>query len=306
LAHIAIFLATFNGQKFLKRQLDSISSQEGVTWTLWVSDDGSQDDTRTILNEYLTFWGEAKLKIFQGPCQGFVKNFFSLLLQPEAEADYFAFCDQDDIWHPRKLVTAVRHIKQHNEKYVLYGGKTRLIDESGNYLGYSPAFSKATSFENALVQSIMGGNTMVFNKAVKDLLTHACQDVDVITHDWWAYQIVTACGGRVIYDPTPQVDYRQHPGNLVGMNQGVFAKVKRLGMLTSGYFQKANDKNIHALGNILHLMTPAAKSTLDSFEQARKARSLKERISAFLRSKVFRQSISGQCGLWLALLLRKL
>ena len=306
MAHIAILLATFNGQRFLKKQLDSIASQEDVTWTLWASDDGSQDGTVEILTQYQAVWGADKLKILHGPCQGFVKNFFSLLTLPQVEADYFAFCDQDDVWHPRKLITAVQNIQAFGDQCVLYGGRTRLVNEYDQFLGFSPAFLKSPSFENALVQSIMGGNTLVFNQPAKLLLAKACVGAEVITHDWWAYLTVSACGGKVVYDPIPQIDYRQHSANLIGMNQGIAAKLKRLTMMVNGYFKLANDKNVQALSSVSHLMTPESRDALTKFELSRKASSGLKRTLAFLRSKVFRQTISGQCGLWLAFFIRRL
>lgn len=104
---IAILLCTFNGQEFLPQQLDSIAAQHGVNWMVWASDDGSSDQTREILRRYQAAWGEHKLRIVEGPHSGFVANFLHLLALDAINADYFAFSDQDDLWHPEKLSAAV-------------------------------------------------------------------------------------------------------------------------------------------------------------------------------------------------------
>jgi hypothetical protein len=77
------------------------------------------------------------------------------------------------------------------------------------------------------VQSIAGGNTMVFNPAAKALL-EAAGSLNVISHDWWLYILVMAAGGKVYYDPTPYIYYRQHPAALIGGNTSLSAKLKRM------------------------------------------------------------------------------
>ena len=91
------------------------------------------------------------------------------------------------------------------------------IDERS--YGLSPLFTRPPAFQNALVQSLGGGNTMVFNRAAKKILQEAAA-IDVVLHDWWVYQLVSAAGGMVHYDPRPMLKYRQHSDNLIGSNLG--------------------------------------------------------------------------------------
>ena len=304
---LAILLCTFNGQEFLSQQLDSIAAQAGVNWTVWASDDGSSDQTRDILQRYQSAWGEHKLRILEGPGRGFVANFLSLLALDSINADFFAFSDQDDVWHPEKLISAVSALSAFaSDQYLLYGARTRLIDEQGRPLGLSPDFVQPPGFANALVQSIAGGNTLVFNAKARSLLAHATPQAPLVTHDWWAYLVVTACGGQMIYDPIARIDYRQHRLNLVGMNVGLLPTMRRVYMLLAGYFKLANDQNIHALAGVRARMTPQSRQVLEAFEVARGPAWLGARCAALWRSGVYRQTWTGQAGLWFALIFRRL
>ncbi len=99
------------------------------------------------------------------------------------------------------------------------GSRTRLIDAAGQPCGFAPRFKKAASFSNALVQSIAGANTMLFNSATKRLLERAGPH-DVVSHDWWTYQLVTGAGGILHYDAEPSLDYRQHQRNPADATEG--------------------------------------------------------------------------------------
>ena len=93
----------------------------------------------------------------------------------------------------------------------LYCGRTELVSDDGRSYGFSPLFTRPIAFRNAIIQSLGGGNTMVFNKAAKRLL-ETTGKLEVVLHDWWMYQLVSAVGGAIHYDPQPTLKYRQHPG----------------------------------------------------------------------------------------------
>ncbi len=115
----------------------------------------------------------------EGPKQGHWKNFLSLLHnQPaDADAELFAFSDQDDIWYPEKLRRAADWFSiQPKDVPALYFTRTELMGEDGAHLGYSPLFKRKPSFQNALVQNIGGGNTMVFNRAARLLLAQTPEE----------------------------------------------------------------------------------------------------------------------------------
>src|SRR5262249_37272714 len=130
----------------------------------------------------------------------------------------------------------------------MYCGRTELMTEDGQTYGLSPLFTRPPGFQNALVQSLGGGNTIVFNRPAKRLLEEA-GTIDVVLHDWWLYQLVSGAGGMIHYDPQPVLKYRQHLHNVIGSNRGGRSALIRLWMILNGRFRKWNDTNIAALQN---------------------------------------------------------
>jgi glycosyltransferase involved in cell wall biosynthesis len=303
---VAVLMCTMQGQHFLAEQLNSIATQTHARWAIWASDDGSDDHTHAILEYYQSHWGEDRISIHAGPAEGSTANFLSLTCRADIDADYFAYADQDDVWESDKLERAVAWLETVPEDVpALYGSRTLLVDARNQHIGYSPLFAREPSFRNALVQSIAGGNTMVFNRAARDLLRRAGEDVEAVTHDWWAYMLVTSCGGKVHYDPYPTVRYRQHGGNQFGSNADPLAQLRRARLLLRGRFRGWVDANLRALQQVRHLMTAENQQVLDDFAQARQ-RHLLSRVMGLRRAGVFRQTTLGNLGLTVAALINRL
>jgi glycosyltransferase involved in cell wall biosynthesis len=303
--HVAVLLGTFNGEPFLSDQMESIRNQDHANWKVWASDDGSTDSTRELLDNYKSEWGEDRLTICAGPAQGFVSNFLSLVCNPAIDADYFAYCDQDDIWQADKLSRALEQLKAVPANIpALYCSRRLSISESGRELGFSPLYKVPPSFANALVQNIAGGNTMVFNKAAVELLRAAGDSVEVVYHDWWTYLLVTGAGGTVYYDTEATVLYRQHNKNIIGSNTSLLDRFFRMRLLLNGRFRKWNDRNTRALRGVRNYLTPQNQKILDAFISAR-SRRLLPRLLGIRRSGVHRQTFIGNLGLLTATILRK-
>ena len=303
---VAILLCTYNGVRFLAEQLDSLEVQTHQNWVVIASDDGSTDQTLEILKQYRAKWPSGKLSIRSGPQKGFCQNFLSLACDPEIKADYYAFCDQDDVWLPEKLSIALVNIafnQQLNIPY-LYCGRTYYVTDNLKPCGISPLFVFPPSFRNALVQSIAGGNTMVFNTALKRLIENA-GPLDVPSHDWWVYILVTGSGGAAFYDKVGHMLYRQHDGSLVGGNNTYYAKIKRLIMVFQGRFQNWNKKNIAALVNKSELLSELNKDVLTWFRKIGTAR-LMERIRILGVCGLYRQTRLGTFSLYIAAIFNKL
>ncbi|PYC25622.1 glycosyl transferase family 2 [Aquipseudomonas alcaligenes] len=302
---VAILLCTFNGCKYLKEQLESFGSQEYKNWVVYVSDDGSHDGTFEMLECYSDKW-PGRLHIRLGRKVGFAANFLRLTCDSGIQADFYAWSDQDDIWEADKLARAVRWLETVPDNIpALYCSRTLLVDADNNYIGISPFFPKPPSFGNALMQNIGGGNTMVFNSAARKLLRESGENKSVISHDWWAYMVVTGCGGRVFYDRKPTLRYRQHGGNLVGMNANWAARLKRIRMLFQGRFKHWNDCNISALLTLEHQLTPENREILQRFADAR-CMSLIPRLIHLKRSGIYRQTLLGNIGLVAAAMFGKI
>ncbi|WML89820.1 glycosyltransferase family 2 protein [Thiothrix lacustris] len=303
---VAILLCTYNGQQYLSAQLDSVASQAYPHWFMWVSDDGSQDDTLSILAEYRSKWPNECLSIVHGPRKGFVANFLSLSCLPDIQADYYAFCDQDDIWEANKLQKAVDWLQTvPADVPALYCSRTRLVDADNHGIGFSPLFEKPPIFANALTQNVASGNTMVFNHAARLLLLEAGKNVDVVAHDWWLYMLVSGCGGKVFYDADPSLRYRQHEANVVGVDlswSGLWFQFRKL---WRGHFREGNGRHIRAL-RVLHArLAPENLETLNRFAIARD-RWLIPRLVGLKQSGVYRQRLSGNLSLIAAAILKKI
>lgn len=303
---VSILLCTYNGAKFLAKQLDSIEYQSFKNWRLYVSDDGSDDHTLDILHAYQKKWGKEKISIVDGPRQGFSQNFLKLCLDSEIISDYYAFCDQDDIWLADKLSVAINRLLSFNNFLpALYCGRSTLISEEEVVLGVTQTLRLPKCFSNAILQNIASGNTMVFNRATKILLENGGPQ-RVPFHDWWVYIMVSGCGGTVFFDETPQILYRQHPSSSVGARRTLLARIARIKKVFRGELSDWYTANILALeGGPQQFLTSESRAKIKDFSKLRKS-NLLTRIILFFRCRVYYQTLRGNLGLWLALLTGKL
>jgi glycosyltransferase involved in cell wall biosynthesis len=271
-----------------------------------VSDDGSTDATLDIIQRYQSKWGTEKIQYRAGPKKGFAQNFLSLACDTSIKADYYAFCDQDDVWLPEKLSVATEHIARESfpGQLYAYGGRTTYTDEKLKPIGLSPLFVFPRTFRNALIQSIAGGNTMVFNQATKTLLEKVGM-VPTPSHDWWLYQLVTGAGGVMYYDPKPHILYRQHDRSLVGSNTSLKSLLIRFGMLLNGQFKKWTDQNIQSLNQAINFLKPEHIQTLKLLEKMRNA-NFNDRLRLIQVSGLYRQTKRGTFSLAIASMLGKI
>jgi glycosyltransferase involved in cell wall biosynthesis len=302
---VTIVLCTYDGEDFLAEQLNSFAAQTHTNWRLYVSDDGSTDGTHDILQR---FSGRPHagndVALADGPGKGFAANFLTAICQAPV-SDFYAISDQDDIWQPRKLERALAYLSCiPATRPALYCGRSRIADASGRPVGLSPLFARPPSFANALVQNIGGGNTMVMNHAARELLREAGTNVDVVSHDWWIYQLISGAGGRIIYDSEPHILYRQHPNNLVGENNSLPARLKRVDLLLKGLFKSWMDRNLSALEAVRHLLTPDNQQLLDALIKVRRA-PFHQRIVRIRKLGIERQTLAGNFSLLVATALGK-
>lgn len=302
---VAILLCTFNGERYLPRQLDSILAQDHKDWVIYVSDDGSTDSTLSILQSYQQRLESGRLVILQGPRAGYAANFMSLLHHRADGDHYYAFCDQDDCWDPDKLSRALAWMRlQPEDVPALYCGRTRLMNNDEQTIGYSPLFGREPSFRNALTQSLAGGNTMLINASGHALMARTPPGVRVQSHDWWAYLLVTACGGRVHYDAKPSIGYRQHGENLIGSNAGMRDRLARLRHMLEGNYREWNDANLALLQPFDASLTPENRLVLTLFKGMRGAGFFR-RLWSLVRGGFYRQTLAGNVGMVVAVALRR-
>lgn len=212
---IVVLMSTYNGEKYLPEQLESILDQLPNDGEVLIRDDGSSDSTLSILERV----ADPRVKIMAGENVGFCRSFFALIDAAPAEADLLFFSDQDDVWLPDKVERVVKAIGEMSETPAVYCGRTRLVDTELRPLGLSPTYSRGPSFECALAENIVTGCASAFNARARSLIArHGNLDL-VQFHDWWAYLVISAFG-NIVVDDIPTVLYRQHGNNVIGMGRG--------------------------------------------------------------------------------------
>lgn len=290
-SQVAIMMGTYNGETFIKQQLNSIKEQSFGDWFLWVSDDNSTDLTVDYINDFF-IENKGAGEVLTGPGKGFNENFKSLVMNEAILSEYYAFSDQDDIWSSSKLKRAVEWLDTVPcEVPAFFCSRTELIDQNNKFIGYSPDFKKKPDFKNALIQNIASGNTMVFNHAARELLKRSFSG-PVVIHDWSLYLVVTACGGQVFYDSVPSVFYRQHTANVIGNSMGLKQRFMNYKLASQGRRQVWNDINIAMLERLHPYLTVEAKKTLHLFRSIRQ-KSLFKRLLSLKQSGVYHQQLIG-------------
>ncbi len=217
---IQILLSTYNGERFLRQQLDSILSQDIEGVSLLVRDDGSTDATVEILKEYRERYG---IEVILGGNLGLNRSMYELVAARDTACDFFAFADQDDVWLAHKLSRAVSQL-QDMDTPSLYRGTSHLVDEELNIIGRTASVRKPLGFFNAMVENVCIGHTMVLNRALMDIYATAYSD-GIFVFDYWAYLIASAFG-TVVSDGEPTTYYRQHGDNAIGYKSGFFSRLK--------------------------------------------------------------------------------
>jgi len=303
---VAILMCTYNGEPYLKEQLDSIKTQDYKNWTLYVSDDGSKDKTLPILKDYQGRWGKDKLRILKGPGKNFQSNFLSVITNKKISADAYFLCDQDDIWMPHKLSHTLKKIAQLDaaEPFLYCARSTYVSSDAKRILGQSDLFLKPPSIQNAIVQSIAGGNTMAFNGPLKKI-TKQFKEVDIVSHDWWLYLLNEISEGQTFYDPESTILYRQHAKSIIGANTGLIAKLRRLRMLLNGTYRHYNSIHLDALQQVNVSASKRNVRIIDDFFNLRD-KGLRQRVGMIKTLGLYRQTFDGLLALYLGAVLRKL
>lgn len=305
LSSIAILLCSYEGEKYIEEQLISITLQTYPNWKLFISDDGSKDRTLSIIQKFKARQRKI-LEIFEGPEKTFASNFISLTKRPEIKSTYYAWADQDDIWNKKKLEKAIRWLNhQSSSRPLLYCSRTILVDHMNRFIKPSPLFKKSKTFQNALVQNIAGGNTMIFNEKARQLFIKSSKNREIFAHDWLMYQIITACGGIIYYDEKPRLRYRQHANNVLAMSNNIEAKIRHLKSIWQDKYRVWNSQNIDALDQIYNHMTIQNQIIFGHFKKLKKT-SIFKRFLFFKKSGIYRQTFLQNISLVLTVLLNKI
>ena len=212
---VAVLISTYNGERFLKAQIESILSQKcDTTLHIVVRDDGSSDITQEILEEYskqgnLT-WSQG---VNVGPASG-----FWILIRETAGYDYYALSDQDDLWYEDKIQKAIASLAGISGP-AMYSSDVELADINLNSMGRK-RFRRHVKFsEDAVLCNVQvaQGCTIVFNEAFADIIRRGGFPQKMIMHDNYLSALCVATGTHYICDESATMQYRLHEKNTSGL-----------------------------------------------------------------------------------------
>ncbi|WP_313134504.1 glycosyltransferase family 2 protein [Anaerocolumna sp.] len=268
---VNIIMAAYNGEKYIKDQIESILHNSFKNWVLWIFDDGSKDQTELIIEKYIQQYPQ-KIRYYRNNTnKGVTRNFLEgvkfVTLQNRQDEDaknhsqYYMFCDQDDVWMGEKIHKTLKQMKKAEKKYgsekpVAVFTDAIVVDEKLNI--QQSSFYKTSNLNTGqrdlahmLMENKLIGCTVMFNEALTEKL-------DVIPknaryHDWWIALIASAFG-HITYLKEGTLLYRQHGNNVVG-NQSFLSYVKNRFI------------NLHKQKEILDITIRQAREFYNIFEK---------------------------------------
>jgi len=253
LPNVAVLMATYNGERYLTEQIDSVLRQKNVNISLYIRDDRSSDNTVSIINEYISRTQNVFLLNTLQAQSRVTKNFYSIMRDIDLTGiDYISYCDQDDIWLDNKLEAAVNEINKNGVN--CYASNLLMGDKDGNIIANKSIASKLMSYltnhkSNKQTQfdfyfeAASAGCTLVLNKAAavyfQAAITRLFDRIPAdASHDWSTYAITRANGFDWYIDKNAYIIYRQHTENAYGANTGLKGVSKLLDLFKTGWYRK--------------------------------------------------------------------
>lgn len=221
----AVLMSVYNGEQYLKEQINSILAQSDVDMDLYIRDDGSKDNSVEIIHDYQNRY--KNIFLVKGKNIGVGGSFMQLIYQTAKEYDYYAFADQDDVWLPNKLSAAIEKICVHDQP-ILYVSNQMLVDKDLEVIDLRYKSQPDFGYRQIICQNKIAGCTMVWNKQLYDLLTDkkrrpSSKLLHKRIHDVWVAMVASVVG-KIIYDPESYILYRQHENNVVGVKNSSVIK----------------------------------------------------------------------------------
>ena len=296
---VEILLATYNGERYIRQQLDSILNQDYENWLVRACDDASTDDTYEILTEYKEKFPDKFIMEKRQTGFGSAKLNFAHLIK-NSSCDYVMCCDQDDVWLPNKISLTLQEMKK-NEKAglpVLVHTDLKVVDAelhvvSGSFFEHSN-YNKKPQYKDLLIQNHVTGCTMMMNRPLVDLVNLQEDYDDILMHDWLA-AIVAAGLGKVAFVDCPTMLYRQHAVNSVG------AKKYGLALLISKLRNRSIKKSLIAATRQAEQIANTYEHQLDKqlyqltyqYSQIFKKNKI-QRIQFYFSNKVWKKGLPRQ------------
>jgi glycosyltransferase involved in cell wall biosynthesis len=267
---VAVLLSTYNGERFLGEQLDSLRTQSFGDWVLYWRDDGSTDATPQTVAAFLATLGPGRSVVLPfdgrvGPSESFLR-----LLRAAAadDCDTMAFADQDDVWLPEKLARGLAALRDVPVAMpALYCARQILVDVGLRRITVSAMVRQPPAFPAALTQNVATGCTLMLNRAAARLIASS-RAPGATLHDWWSYLLVAAAGGQLLFDATPVVLYRQHEANMVGAPSSLLRRAVAALRRGPDAFMNGFRQNVAALADQPALASPVAREQIAAIARA--------------------------------------
>jgi glycosyltransferase involved in cell wall biosynthesis len=300
---VQVLLATYNGERFLREQIDSILAQTLPGVSILARDDGSQDGTVDILREYAQRFPERFQIVPTGSPAGSAKGNFLALMQ-ESTAAYVAFADQDDVWMPEKLELQMAAIRSLERQYgaespLLVFCNLRVVDDQLALL--APSFWALRNLEprnifrleRLLMENVVTGCTALINAPLVRLARSMPEDVPM--HDWWVALLACVFGHAAILR-RPLLLYRQHANNVIGALRSApeegFDRLRQYDKTRARW-----DASVVQAGELLRIypeiLPEKAKATLQALLGCNSSSSRVRRLVALVRRRFFIRKLSA-------------
>lgn len=256
--NLSILMTTYNSEKYIKEQIDSILNQSYQDWYLFIRDDNSSDNTRQLLKSYAK--ADNRIKILEDSVKRGAKHGFMWMLEC-IESDFYMFCDHDDVWLPNKIQRSLDLIKSQQDnktKPIIVCTNAKLVDSHLNVIEESYWLHKchcssmfSDKYYHLFYNNVLGC-TMLFNHKVKELAFPYPEETAM--HDSWVAATTLWHGGKILPIEEPLILYRQHSDNTIGAPQmpTLFQQLKNCRNL----FQKTSTQ-YHASQTLVNISLPS-------------------------------------------------
>lgn len=298
---VAVIMSTYNGEKYLKAQLESILRQTYPSVDIFIRDDGSTDETLRILRQYAR--ENKSIHLETGKNLGFAASFLKVLANANGY-DYYAFCDQDDVWLGLKVERAVEHLKQFpNDQPLLYGSSYDYYNSDLSFRNHAKTLKHADRFSISLTEGLTIGTCMIINNHTRELLLRV-DPKKIFAHDCLTSTICAAMG-KVIYDPVSTIKYRRTGDNASPCGLSFFQlqiyRVKNF--LMGSQLQEINQQNQHIADLFYSELNPADQKIISLFMGRN---TLSKRLHKAFYPKRWRRNLFDEIALRFLFLLGKI
>lgn len=233
---VAIALATYNGEQYIREQLDSLLDQSYANFCCYIHDDGSSDGTVEIVDSYCSLYPDRFVRLEYPSMHGAIGNFMSLL--ERIDEPYIMLCDQDDVWDRDKIQYSLEYMRRletedGSDRPMLVYCDLEVVDQylhtiAASFYQYTGLSPYKTSLRDLFVQNCVPGCTMMINRSLRDYAIKVTDTKNISMHDVWLMLIAT-CAGRIGYIDKPLIRYRQHGDNYTGAHEsGLTNKIKQI------------------------------------------------------------------------------